>query len=242
MKSQNQEQFVLSPENALFHFNGVPVVVKPDFWPIPILVVGFLTWVVGRRRPQLSWLQRLGVGLLAMPVALVADFGHALAHTVSARLAGAPMDEVLLSSGMPRTLYWNNAVPPKTHIQRSLGGPVFSLICSMLSLLWWRSTARGSTSHDLAEASLFGHSFIFLASLTPLPIVDGGVILKWKLVEAGQSPEEADQTVQKTAVSLSAALFGFGAILGLFRKRKLIGGLLAAGGAAGIAAGMGWLK
>ena len=242
MKSQNQEPFVLSPENALFRFNGVPVVVKPAFWPIPILLFSFLTWMAGRRRPQLSWLQRLGVGLLAMPVALVADVGHALAHTVSARMAGAPMDEVLLYAGMPRTLYQNNAVPPKTHIQRSLGGPVFSLICSLLSLLWWRRTARGSTSHELAEASLAAHSFILLGSLTPLPIVDGGVILKWKLVEAGQSPEQADQSVQKTTIGLSVALIGLGALFSLCGKRKLVGSLLAAGGAAGIAVGNGWLK
>ena len=242
MKPQNQEPFVLPSENALFHFNGVPVVVRPAFWPIPILLFGFLTWVAGHRRPQLSWLQRLGVGLLAMPVALVADVGHALAHTVSARMAGAPMDEILLYAGMPRTLYQNNAVPPKTHIQRSLGGPVFSLICSLLSLLWWRRTARGSTSHELAEASLAAHSFILLGSLTPLPIVDGGVILKWKLVEAGQSPEQADQSVQKTTLGLSIALLGVGVLLSLFGKRKLVGSLLAAGGAAGIAVGNGWLK
>ena len=118
-----------------------------------------------------------------MPVAWFADVGHAMAHTVSARLAGAPMDEILLSSGMPRTLYLDNTVSPKTHIQRSLGGPIFSLIGFALSLLWWRNSARGSLSHDLAEASLFDHSFILLGSLSPLPIVDGGIILKWKLVE-----------------------------------------------------------
>ncbi len=242
MNSQNQEPFDLSADNALFRFNGVPVVVRSNFWPIPILLFSFLTWVVGRRRPQLSWFQRVGVALLAMPVTLVADVGHALAHTVSARIAGAPMDEVLLYAGMPRTLYRNNAVPPKTHIQRSLGGPIFSLLCSLLSLLWWRRTARGSTSHELAEASLAAHSFILLGSLTPLPIVDGGVILKWKLVEAGRSPEQADQIVQKTTIGLSVAVVGLGALVGLFGKRKLVGSLLAAGGAAGIAVGGGWLK
>ena len=242
MKSQNQEPFDLSPEEALFRFNGVPVVVKPAFWPIPILLFGVLSWVAGRRRPHLSWPQRLGVGLLAMPVAVVADVGHALAHTVSARMAGAPMDEVLLYAGMPRTLYRNNAVPPQTHIGRALGGPVFSLTAALLSLLWWRRSRRGSTSHELAEASLAAHSFILLGSLTPLPVVDGGVILKWKLVEAGQSPEQADQTVRKSTIWLSVALLGLGALLGLVGKRKWVGGLLAAGSAAGIAVGTGWLQ
>jgi hypothetical protein len=111
-----------------------------------------------------------------------------MAHTVSARLAGAPMDVILLSSGMPRTHYQNNAVSPQTHIRRSLGGLIFSLIGFSLSLLWLRISPSESLSHDLVEASLVGHSFILLGSLAPLPMVDGGTILKWKLVEAGQSP------------------------------------------------------
>jgi hypothetical protein len=242
MKSQNQESPPLPTGTTLYHFNGVPVIAKPDFWPMPILLTGFLTWVAGRHRPTLSWFQRLGVGAIAMPIALFADVGHAMAHTISARLAGAPMDEILLSSGMPRTLYLDNAVPPGTHIRRSLGGPIFSLIGFALSMMWWRNTPRGSLGHDFAEASLSGHSFILLGSLAPLPIVDGGVILKWKLVEAGQSPEEADQTVRKTSVALGSAFLGLGAVLSWFRRRRLVGGLLAAGGAVGIAAGIGWLK
>jgi hypothetical protein len=242
MKSQNQEPPSLPSGTTLYRFNGVPVVARPDFWPAPILLTGLLAWVAGLRKPERSWLQRLGVGLLAMPIATFADLGHAMAHTISARLAGAPMDEILLSSGMPRTLYQNNAVPPQTHIRRSLGGPIFSLIGLTLSLLWRRISPHGSLSHDLAEASLAGHSFILLGSVAPLPMVDGGIILKWKLVEAGQSPEQADQTVHKTSLSLGATFLGLGALLGLFRKRKLVGGLLAAGGAVGIAAGIGWLK
>lgn len=242
MKSQNQEPASLPTGTTLYHFNGVPVVAQADFWPAPILLTGLLSWVAGLRKPERSWLQRLGVGLLAMPVAFLADVGHAMAHTIGAQLAGAPMDEILLSSGMPRTLYQDNAVPPQTHIRRSLGGPIFSLIGFSLSLLWHFLSQPGSLSRDLADASLAGHSFILLGSVAPLPMVDGGIILKWKLVEAGQSPEQADQTVRRTSLSLGAAFLGLGAVLGIVRKCKLVGGLLAAGGVAGIAAGKGWLK
>ena len=243
MQIPNQEPTPLPSGITLYRFNGVPVVIQTAFWPIiPILLTGFLAWIAGLRQPERSWRQRLGLGLLAMPFALLADIGHAMAHTISARRAGAPMDEILLSTGMPRTLYQNNAVPPRTHIQRSLGGPIFSLICSVLSLLWWRNTPPESASHELAEVSLVGHSFILLGSIAPLPMVDGGTILKWKLVKVGQSPEQADQTVRKTSLSLGTILFGLGTILGFVRKRKLVGGLLAAGGVAGIAAGIGWLK
>ncbi len=185
---------------------------------------------------------RVGVGMLALPIALCAEIGHAMAHTVSARAAGAPMDEILLSAGMARTLYLNNDVAPHTHIQRSLGGPLFSLAGFLLSLLWWRTAPKGSINRDLAGVSLFGHSVILFGSVTPLPMIDGGIILKWKLVETGQSPEQAEQTVRNASVSLGATAVGLGGLLGLARKRRWIGGLLAAAGAAAIAAGIGWLN
>lgn len=238
-----EEELVSLPSGTiLYRFNGVPVVARPDFWPIPFLLTGLLTWAAGQRHPKLSQFQRFGLALLAMPVALFADVGHAMAHTVSARLAGAPMDEILLSSGMPRTLYRDNAVQPKIHVQRSLGGPIFSFASSMISLLWWRSAPRGSLSNDLASLSLFGHSFIFLGSLAPLPMVDGGTILKWKLVEAGHCPDRADQIVKKTDLRLGIAFLGLGLLLSLFQKRRLVGALLAVGGMMGIAAGNGRLK
>jgi hypothetical protein len=245
MNTQNSEKhdfFPLTKGIVLHRFNETSLVVQPGFWPYPILLTGLLVWAAGLRKPERSWAQRLGVGLLAMPIALIADVGHAMAHMVSARWAKAPMDVILLYSGMPRTLYENNAVPPKTHIKRSLGGPIFSLLSSAASLLWRRASPAGSLSRDLATLSLASHSFILIGSLVPLPMVDSGIILKWKLVEAGSSEEQADATVHKISFGIGAALLAAGAILGLLRKRKLAGGLLALGGGAGIAAGMGWLK
>lgn len=242
MRSKNSMPSNLPSGLVAFRFNSVPVVVQPVFWPIVVLVTGVLTWIAGRRHPERSWLQRLAVGLIALPVALLADIGHAMAHTVSARMAGAPMDEILLSAEMPRTLYENNTVPPPVHIMRSLGGPVFSLACAALSLLWHSLSPRRSLSRELAEVSLFGHSFILLASSIPLPMVDGGIMLKWQLVKSGLSPEQADRVVHRASLGLGVALLAPGAVIGLGRKQKLIGSFLAASGAAAIAAGLGWLK
>jgi deazaflavin-dependent oxidoreductase (nitroreductase family) len=242
MKTNQLGNSSLPEGTTLFRFNGVPVVARPDFWPVLILVTGVLTWIAGLRRPERSWLQRIGVGLLALLAALPADLGHALAHTISARLAGAPMDEVWLTAGMPRTLYENNDVLPHVHILRSLGGPIFSLICFALSLLWRNLSPRKSISRELAEISSVGHGFILLGSVVPLPMVDGGIILKWRLVQAGRSVEQADRVVQRASWGLGAALLAVGAVLGIFQKRKWVGGGLMAGGLAAIAAGMRWLK
>jgi hypothetical protein len=228
MLSPNPDPTSLPTGTTLYRFNGVPVVARPDFWAAPILLVGLMTWIAGLRKPQRSWPQRLGVALLTGLVASFADIGHAMAHTISARQAGAPMDEIWLSLGMPRTLYQNNAVPPRTHIRRALGGPIFTLIGFTSSLLWRRIAPRGSLSRELADASLVGHSFILLGILIPLPVVDGGTILKWKLVEAGQSVAQADQTVRKTDLGLGAALLGGGVLLALWNRRKLVTVLKAA--------------
>jgi len=238
----HHEDTTLPSGATLYRFNHVPVVARSDFWPDLILLPGVLAFVAGLRNPRRTWRQRLGIGLLAMPIAIFADIGHAMAHTISARWAGAPMDEIYLTSGMPRTLYKNNAVPPQTHIRRSLGGPIFSLISFILSGLWWRNSPKGSLSRDLSLASLAGHSFILAGSIVPLPMVDGGIMLKWILVERGQSVEQAETTVRKTSLVLGAVFLGLGALVGVIGKRKLVSGLLAAGGAAGIAAGQGWLK
>lgn len=143
--------------------------------------------------------------------------------------------KIIHSAGLVilRTLY--------PHI-RSLGGPIFSLIGFTLSLQWRRISPYGSLNRDLADASLFGHSVIFFGSFAPVPMIDGGTILKGKLVEAGQTPAQADRTVQKTDLGLGAAFLSLGALLGLLRKRKLVGALLAGCGVVGIAAGLGWLK
>ncbi len=242
MKSQTLSNTALPAGHILFQFNGVPIVVQSVFWPLPFLVTGVLAWIAGLRRPERSWPERLGVGLLALPVALLADIGHAMAHTISAHLAGAPMDEVLLSAEMPRTLYNDNDVPPQTHIIRSLGGPFFSLSCVLLSLLWRSLSPRRSLSRELAEISLAGHSFILVSSAAPLPMVDGGIILKWQLVKAGRSAEQADQAVHRASMGLGAALLAVGAGVGLIQKHRLVGGLLAACGASAVAAGMDWLK
>ena len=218
------------------------MVARSDFWGYPFLLTGLLAWLAGRRHPGWRWGQRIGAALLASPLAMFADVGHAMAHTVSARMAGAPMDEIFLSSGMPRTLYANNAFPPRVHIQRSLGGLVFSLIGFTLSLLARSASPKGSLNRDLADVSLLGHSFILLGSATPLPIVDGGIILKWKLVEGGKTPAQAEETVETVSVGLGAGVLALGALVIAAGRKKWIGGLLAAGGAAAVAAGKGRLR
>lgn len=208
-------------EQVLFHFNGTAVKAKPSFWPMWFSSWPVLIWLAKRRRPERSWKESALVGALAMPVALAADLGHALAHTVSAKAAGAPMDEIHLAADMPRTIYFNNEVSPDQHRIRALGGPIYNAAGFLLSLLWRRLSKPKTVSRELAEISCASQALIGVMSLMPVPIVDGGTILKWTLVADGRPEEVADQQLKQIAVGISLGLF-FGTlaiVIGLLLNR-----------------------
>ncbi len=51
---------------------------------------------------------------------------------------------------------------------------------------------------------------LFVASLMPVPIVDGGTILKWTLVAHGRTETQADETVRRInwAMALAGGISG----------------------------------
>jgi hypothetical protein len=193
-------------ERVLFRFNAVDVKVRPSFWPMWLSSWPALIWLAKRRRPERSWKESFVVGTVAMPLPLAADLGHALAHTVSAKAAGAPMDEIRLAADMPRTIYFDNDVTPDQHRLRAIGGTIYSFICLLFSLFWRALTKPGSANRELAEISCFGQGMIFFGSLLPVATVDGGTLLKWTLVVQGETEEEADRKVKRATMGAGIGL------------------------------------
>jgi hypothetical protein len=175
---------------------NTPVKIKPFVLGNLVALWAGAAWYGLYSHPGRSLLSGILIGFFAMVLLLVADFGHAFAHILSARYGRAPMDEVLIAAGMPRTLYFNNQVSPKAHRTRALGGPIYSLLGLLLSLLVFSLFPGGSIGRELAAWSVLGQGFIFGGSLLPLPIVDGGTILKWSLVEHGRKEAAADGIVR----------------------------------------------
>jgi hypothetical protein len=176
---------------------GTPVKVKSIFMIYIVLLWAILTWLELIWHPERGFWEAMLIGLAVVLVLIPADVGHALAHTFSARRAGAPMDEILLSAGMPRTLYWNNAVSPNMHRLRAIGGPTFNLVALLVSLAVYALLPTHSIIRELATWSALGHGFILILSLVPLPVVDGGTLLKWTLVAGGRTEKEADAFVRR---------------------------------------------
>ena len=159
---------------TLFVFNGTPVKARPGFWLMILGLWALLTWLGSWRWSGQSLAAYALVGGVGVLLALLADVGHACAHTISARLANAPMDVILLRADMPRTLYWNNDVPPRAHIMRSLGGPVYSGIGFLIGVGWLLLAPPDTPAlRYLGEIWTLANGGIFLGVFAPIPIVDG---------------------------------------------------------------------
>jgi hypothetical protein len=219
-----------------------PVRVSPA---VLILVVGIwagvtvlnLYWYPGRG----FWLDLL-IGFVTMFLLILADFGHALAHIFSARYAGAPMDEVRITvTKMPHTLYNNNAVSPNVHRLRALGGPLFNVLCFLLSAVVFVVAPAGSVAWELAAWSAAGHGMMLIMSLAPLPIVDGGTLLKWTLVARGWSEVAAEATSRRVGwlVGIVAGVLGLGLIA---LHVWVIGGIFTTAGVIVLAVALGLVR
>jgi hypothetical protein len=201
---------------------GTAVTVKPTV-PVPLTAVwGVVTWVGLRRHRRRGFGEGVLIGLASVIVLAPVDLGHAFAHIVSARYAWAPMDELRITAGMPRTLYCNNAVSPDAHRLRALGGPILNALGFLLSLAIHRAAPCGSVARELAGRSTLGHGLWVPLSLVPLPMIDGGVFLKWTLVARGKSEAEADGLVRRVdrGLGILGAIVAAGVIVGWLARRS----------------------
>lgn len=209
---------------------GTPLVTKGKTWfPVTQLItLPIMAWVAKRRIPERSWLQSLGIGSLTTPIVLGSEWCHNLAHAAAARIVGKPMDAICITWGMPLLVYYDindESVTPRQHIVRALGGPVFNALVLPIALFFQHRTHPKSMARDIANVVVGTNTFLPAVGLLPIPGVDGGPILKWSLVENGQTPKEADMTVRKVDGVLGLFLTLAGALS--FKKRRwLIGGLL----------------
>lgn len=206
--------------------------------PIILVLWGGISWLGLHWHPERNIWQGLLIGFVSTVLLSLSDFGHPFGHVFSARYAGAPMDEIVISGEMPHTLYQNNRVAPNVHRMRALGGPIFNLLGVLCSFAVFQLAPVHSLVREWMGWSTVGHIYILLASLLPLPMVDGGTILKWTLVARGKTEAQADDWVRRIdwILGFGIALAGIG-----FAAAKIwISGLICIGVSAvvfGIAAG-----
>ncbi len=145
---------------------------------------------------------------------------------------------------MPLVIYQNvndQTVTSRQHIARSLGGPVFNGVLFFFLKFFQKSAPDGSVTHTVLDTAVGMNAFLSTASLTPVPMLDGGPVLIWSLVEKGQTIPQADQTVKTVNLILGVGLSAASAVS--LKKRRWLSGFLLAGFAFwAFALGLGWIK
>ena len=225
---------------------SAPIVVKGKSW-LPF--VELITWLImariaKKRVPTRSWLQCLGVGALTMPIVLGSEWGHNFAHALAAQWVGKPVNAIRILWGTPILVYYDineTGVTPRQHILRALGGPLFNLLLVPIAFIARQCSKPDSLTRDVASAALAANLFIPLAGILPIPGIDGGALLKWSLVERGQSIQQADQTIQKVNGIMGAGL-ALGTSLAVKKRRWILAGVFSMFSVLSLSVGLGILK
>lgn len=241
--------FAFKPEKAVTqvgHLMGAPLAVQDFSW-LPLIQVFFwsLFTVQARKKyPDWSAVKSFLLGLLKMMVVLGSEWGHNTAHIAAARAVGKPVDRVRILLGMPLLLYnepEHPSITPRQHLIRSLGGPVFNFILLAVSKILHRRTARSTFAREIADAAVGMNTFIAAASLLPVPVFDGGPVLKWTLIDRGYSPRQSEKIIENTNRVIGAGLVGAFAI-NIQKRRWLVALILAFLGGLSLSTGLGKRK
>ncbi len=239
---------VYSPETegeTLAHIWETPVVVVGHTW-LPLAELAswvVFSWWSSRRNPASKPLTNLGMGAIHTLTTLGSEWCHNLAHVAASKLVDRPMDALRITWGMPLCVYYeleDARVTPRQHIARALGGPLFNLAAAFgLGLV--RPITRASTpAREIVDRAIGANIFILGAGLLPYPGLDGGVILKWSLVEGGSTPKQADLITRGVDGAVAAGLAG--AAMGLRKRRPWLSLLLAVLSALGLGFALGLVR
>jgi hypothetical protein len=201
---------------------GAPLVVK-SWTGLPALELAawvISSWVTRKKRPDWPEAKQVGAGALMTMILFGLEWCHNLAHTLAASRIGRPVDAIRIFWGTPLLIYYDindQQVTPSQHIVRAMGGPIFNAI--LLPILWLarHHSSPGSMAHYLAGFAFGADAILSTVSWLPIPGIDGGPILKWSLVKAGSSPEQADEAVKTVNRYVGA---GLAAASGLAMKKK----------------------
>jgi hypothetical protein len=239
----------LAPEDqpkVIGRLFGVPIVVK-SWSGLPLLELAawaISSWATHKKRPDWSVAKQAGAGAFMASILFGLEWCHNLAHTLVASRIGKPVDAIRIFWGTPLLIYYDindQQVSPRQHILRAMGGPIFNAV--LLPFLWLvkRLTSPGTLAYYLADFAFGTDAVLSTVALLPIPGIDGGPILKWSMVNAGNSPEQADEVVKSVNRYLGAGMVA-ACGLAVKKRQKWLAYGAAAFAATSLAIGFGLLK
>ncbi len=161
---------------------GLQIKVRPTAI-LSALVIWLLVSTVGLK--MLKWRpgKAAAGGFLAMLIHFVSEWWHQFGHAQAAEQTGYPMEGMEFTGPIAMSLYPQNegVLSAEVHIQRALGGPIFSLMLALVSgLIALALRPLGSPALLLTLFSFADNLLVFtIGALTPLGFTDGSTLLHW---------------------------------------------------------------
>ena len=161
---------------------GLKVKARPSA-VLSAVVIWIVLSLVGMRlfkwRPE----KAVSGGFLAMLIHFLSEWWHQFGHAQSAEQTGYPMGGMEVVGPIALSQYPQNegVLSADVHIQRALGGPIFSLLLTIVSgLIALILRPIGGPALVLAFFSLADNLLVFtIGALLPLGFTDGSTLLHW---------------------------------------------------------------
>lgn len=155
---------------------------KPSFVPGFLLLSLVLTVLAGLFTPML-WGTALIAGVLAAGIHVISEFFHHLGHAFAARRVGYPMKGVTFLWVLAASVYPSDEpeLPAETHIQRALGGPMWSILLTLIAgVLFIFVSGTQGLAYWLVFWLFWDNLLTFsLGAFLPLGFTDGSTLLEW---------------------------------------------------------------
>ena len=156
---------------------------------VPSAIVGFfLLWVLLSGVGVLLFEVPLVEAIVGGPVAVLLHYGseivHNLSHAWAARRTGYPMTGIRLFGLLGESLYPEDEpeLPADIHIRRALGGPLGSLLLTLLAaVIALALRPLGGTAWLIGAFFFLENLLVFtLGAFLPLGFTDGSTLLEWR--------------------------------------------------------------
>lgn len=167
---------------SLGNFLGLNVRTKPSAFLVAALIWAVLTSVglwFFKWRPE----KAAASGFVAILIHFLSEIWHQIGHSQMAEQTGHPMEGMEFWGPLASSVYPQNEglLPADVHIQRALGGPLFSFTLALFSgAIALAVRPLGGPSLILAYFTFLDNLLVFtVGALIPLGFNDGSTLLHW---------------------------------------------------------------
>jgi hypothetical protein len=171
------EDYFTLPLTPIGSLLDIPVVATPKAWLNPVLMAAPMLIATFILAPQIGLLDRIALTAFWALLGLGTSFVHSIGHIIGGKLAGAPMDRLVVTMTRQPNVYDGDQAhyPARVHVLRAAGGPAANLVVGLAAGLLL--LVAGYTPTLLVIAGL--NIGFALGALAPVPSVDGEILARY---------------------------------------------------------------